>query len=375
MKLIRIAALLAIVSAGGAHAQVPALDHVVVVIMENHSYDQVRFKPYTASLIATASACTRSYAVTHPSLPNYLALWSGNTFGIDNDNCPADGSPFTVDNLGHACQVAGVSWRSYCEELPTAGDPVCSTGGYRRKHAPWTDFSNLDHMNERPLTDLQPDISAGNLPMLVFVVPNQCNSTHDCSVSTGDTWLAGIMPTLINAVGAHGVVILTWDEDDDANGNHILTVFAGAPVKAGYSHTAYVDHYGVLRTICDALGLPPVGAAANVTPVDDIWTPVTAVGPRAADLYAVVAVVPNPFNPQTSIHFVLPRELVVSAGVYAIDGSRVVSLLDGVVFPAGENEVRWDGLDARGGRVASGVYLLRLTTTLGTRVARLVLLE
>jgi phosphatidylinositol-3-phosphatase len=375
MKLIHLAALLATVSACDAQAQVPALDHVVVVVMENHSYDEVRLSPYTASLIASSSACTHSYAVTHPSLPNYLALWSGSTFGIDNDNCPADGSPFTAQNLGHACQVAGVSWRAYCEDLPTAGDPVCSSGGYRRKHAPWTDFSNLDHTNERPLTDLLPDISAGHLPMLAFVVPNLCNSTHDCSISTGDTWLAGIMPVLINAVGSRGVVILTWDEDDDASGNRILTVFAGATVKTGFSHTAYVNHYGVLHTICDALGLPPIGAAASATPVDDIWAPVTAVGPRAAGLYDVVAVVPNPFNPQTSIHFLLPRELAVSAEVYAIDGSRVVSLLDGVVFPAGENEVRWDGLDARGGRVASGVYLFRLTTTLGARVARLVLLE
>jgi len=375
MKLI-IATLLSVLGCSGpAQAQVPALNHVVVVIMENHSYDEVRLKPYTASLIAASSVCTRSYAVTHPSLPNYLALWSGSTFGIANDNCPADGSPFTVSNLGHACEAAGESWRSYCEELPKVGDPVCSSGGYRRKHAPWTDFSSLDHKNERPLTDLLPDISAGKLPTLAFVVPNQCNSTHDCSVTTGDTWLAGIMPTLITAAGSRGVVILTWDEDDDASGNHILTVFAGASVKHAYSHVGTVTHYEVLRTICDALGLPPMGHAALVNPITDIWSPVTAVGPRAAGLYDVVAVVPNPFNPQTSIHFLLPRELAVSAEVYAIDGSRVVTLLDRVVFPAGENEVRWDGLDARGGRVASGVYLLRLTTTLGARVAHLVLLE
>ena len=101
MKFIGIAALAALAAcASSSHAQVPALDHVVVVIMENHSYDQVRLKPYTASLIAISSTCTQSYAVTHPSLPNYLALWAGSTFGIANDNCPADGSPFTAGNLG-----------------------------------------------------------------------------------------------------------------------------------------------------------------------------------------------------------------------------------------------------------------------------------
>ena len=90
MKFIGIAALAALAAcASSSHAQVPALDHVVVVIMENHSYDQVRLKPYSASLIAISSTCTQSYAVTHPSLPNYLALWAGSTFGIANDNCPA----------------------------------------------------------------------------------------------------------------------------------------------------------------------------------------------------------------------------------------------------------------------------------------------
>jgi phosphatidylinositol-3-phosphatase len=376
MKLTRVAtaALCVAVHSSSLHAQVPPLDHVVVVIMENHSYDEVRLYPYTASLILTSSTCTQSHAVTHPSLPNYLALWSGRTFGITNDNCPADGSPFTVDNLGHACEVAGKTWRSYSEELPAAGDPVCSYGGYRRKHAPWTDFSNLDHMNERPLSDLQPDIAAGNLPMLAFVVPNQCNSTHDCPVATGDAWLSSIMPTLIEAVGSRGVVIVTWDEDDGGSSNHILTLFAGESVKAGYAHAGFVNHYTVLRTICDALGIAPMGAAANADSIGDIWRPVTGVNTPARDTIGVT-VVPNPFNPQTSIHVSLPRALLVTGAIYAIDGSRVASLLDHETLPSGDNEVRWDGRNARGQRVASGVYFFRLTTALGARTARLVLVE
>jgi len=102
---------------------------------------------------------------------------------------------------------------------------------------------------------------------------------------------------------------------------------------------------------------------------------VTAVGSPAFNAYDIVAVVPNPFNPQTSIHYSLPRELSVTGEIYAIDGSRVVTLLRGEARPAGANEVRWDGRNASGQRVASGVYLFRLTTTLGARVARLVLLE
>lgn len=102
---------------------------------------------------------------------------------------------------------------------------------------------------------------------------------------------------------------------------------------------------------------------------------VTGVGSPAYNVYDIVAVVPNPFNPQTSIRYSLPRELVVTGEIYAIDGSRVLTLLNGEARPAGENEVRWDGRNASGQRVASGVYLFRLTTTLGSRTARLVLLE
>ncbi len=258
-----------------ALAQVPALDHVVVVVMENHSYNQVRTAPFTASLIAASSVCTQSYAITHPSFPNYLCLWAGSTLGITNNNCPAPGAPFMVANLGQACEAAGVSWRAYCEDLPEAGSAVCSSTGYQRKHAPWTYFGNLDHMNERPLGDLVPDITAGNLPRLAFIVPNQCNSTHDCPVATGDAWLESMIPTLIAAVGARGVVILTWDEDDGANQNNILTVISGPLVKPGYAHTSHTDHFDVLRTICDALGVAAMGNAATAAPIDNIWIPDT----------------------------------------------------------------------------------------------------
>jgi acid phosphatase len=359
-----------------ASAQVPPLDHVIVVIMENHSYDQTRFAPYTASLIARYAKLTQSYAVTHPSLPNYLALWAGSTFNVDNDDCPAPGSPYTAANLGHACEAAGKTWRAYCEDLPSVGSPTCSDAGYRRKHAPWTDFSNLNHNNERPLTDLALDIASAHLPALALVVPNQCHSTHDCSVQTGDNWLAANVPLMLQGMGTHGVLIITWDEDDDYSGNHILTVFAGPRVKAGYSHTQTENHYSVLCTICGVLGIAAPGAAASESPIVDIWTQsLTAVGSPSLNAYNIVAVVPNPFNPQTSIHFSLPRELAVTGDIWAVDGSRVVTLLRDETLPAGDNEVRWDGRNARGNRVASGVYLFRLSTQLGARTARLVLVE
>lgn len=256
-----------------APATPPHLDHIVVIILENRSDDQVRTLPTIASLIASGSVFTQSYAVSHPSLPNYLALWSGSTLGVTSNTCPPPGSPFTAENLGHACEAAGVTWRAYSENLPAAGSSVCSADGslYTRKHAPWTDFANLDHANERPYSDLALDIATGNLPNLAFVVPNNCNNSHDCSPSRSDSWLASQVPPLLAALGPNGVLVITYDEDDGKADNHILTLLVGAPVRAGYEVAERIDHYGILRLLCDGLGLAPFGAAADQAPVLQVW--------------------------------------------------------------------------------------------------------
>ena len=260
-----------IAHAGGG---VPSLDHVIVVVMENKNYDQARATPYVSSLLPGGSSFSNYHAITHPSQPNYVALWSGSTQGVADNTCPAPGSPFMGENLGHACEAAGLTWRAYSEDLPAAGSSDCQVkgGAYARKHDPWTDFGNLDHRNERPYTDLAADIAAGSLPVLAFVIPNNCHNTHSCPIATGDAWLAANLPAMLRAVGPRGVVVLTWDEDDDGPTNRILTVFQGALAKRGYVSDRPVTHYTLLRTICDALGLPPIGAAAYESPIADIWT-------------------------------------------------------------------------------------------------------
>jgi acid phosphatase len=254
---------------------IPHLDHVAVIIMENKSYDEARTPPYTASLIARGTSFSNSYAVAHPSQPNYLALWSGSTMGVVSDACPAPGSPFTSDNLGYACEGAGLTWAAYAEDLPAAGSAVCKSGLYVRKHAPWTNWSNIDHANERPFPDLDSAIAGGTLPNLVFIVPNQCNDTHNagCTAADGDRWLAAHVPALLDAVGRRGLVVLTWDEADLSPTNQILTVFAGAPVKRGFVSSRNVSHYTVLRTITIALGLPAFGAGAVDSAITDAWVP------------------------------------------------------------------------------------------------------
>jgi acid phosphatase len=274
-------------------ANVPAADHVVVVVMENRSVGQVRYQPYTAGLMAAGAWFASSYGIGYPSQPNYFALWSGSTQGVTSDACPAPGAPFGSANLGQACEATGKTWRSYAENLATAGATDCSfdgdasTGLYTRKHAPWTYFSNVDHSNERPYTDLAADLAAGQLPNLAFVLPNNCHNTHDlyvdpsCDVPQGDAWLAANMPPILAALGPNDVLILTWDEDDRNAGNSILTVFVGPLVLPHSVSVRYITHYTVARTIADLLGVPPPGQSATEFPIVDVWDFSTPVPPAS----------------------------------------------------------------------------------------------
>jgi len=258
---------------GATAAKVPSLDHVIVVIMENKNLEQVRTAPYIASLVANGASFSAYYAIAHPSQPNYLALWSGSTQGVTSNQCPLKGVPWSTENLGHLCETSGIAWRAYSEDLPVAGSADCqsSVGDYARKHAPWTNFDNLDHRNERPYTDLAADLSAGRLPSLAFVIPNNNHNTHNRRVPYGDAWLAKNLPPMIDAVGPRGIVVLTWDENDNGPTNRILTVVAGGPVKRGFVSAREVNHFTLLRTICEALALAPPALSAREAPITDIW--------------------------------------------------------------------------------------------------------
>ena len=265
---------------------VPPHDRVVVVVMENKSYDEVRTLPYVASLLLQGATLTNSFAVTHPSQPNYLALWAGGTLGVTNNNCPAPFSPFSNQNLGNACEVAGLRWRAYSENLATAGSSACSFDGnassglYTRKHEPWTQFQNVNHANERPWADLALDIANNTLPNLVYLIPNNCHNSHNsstvgCGVSDADNWLAANLPTVINALGPRGLLVLTWDEDDSSLGNHVLTVLVGPQVVHGATSNQVVNHYTIVRMICEALGFTPFERATGEASIANVWTAVT----------------------------------------------------------------------------------------------------
>ena len=346
---------------GATAAAVPAFEHVAVVVLENHSYDEVRLLSYCATLADSGASFANSFGIAHPSQPNYLALWSGSTQGVKNDTCPPKGAPYSTENLGHACEAAGLTWRAYSENLPAPGSSICATAPelYVRKHSAWRNFTNLNHMNERPFEDLAAAESLGTLPNLVFVCPNQCNNGHDCSLATSDAWLAAHIPALLRAAGPNGLVIVTWDEDDTAISNHIMTLLVGPKVRPGVVSTQSITHFTVLRLICDALGLPPFGGATTEALITDIWTPVPSdVTPGTAIEASLGGAYPNPSHGPTTVELWLPHPQQVQATVFDLAGRRV-RVLD-VARRAGAVNLTWDGLNEAGGRASRGLYLLQV---------------
>jgi acid phosphatase len=243
---------------------------VVVVVMENHSYAEIignPAAPFINELARRGALFIRSYAITHPSEPNYLALFSGSTQGVADDSCPRI---FTGPNLAASLIAASSSFVGYAEDLPGAGSPTCSQGEYARKHVPWPDFSNVPASVSQPFTRW-PAGDFARFPTVSFVIPNLCNDMHDCSVAVGDAWLRTHIGGYADWATRHdSLLILTWDENDGSPGNQIPTILAGQLVRAG-RYAEPITHYSVLATIEAAYGLPPDGQAATVRPITYVW--------------------------------------------------------------------------------------------------------
>jgi acid phosphatase len=332
-----IAAALVVASLGAAlctqrAAALPTPDHVVVVILENHSYSQIVGSPdapFINQLATTGANFTNdptldpgalrsgSHATDHPSQPNYLQLYSGSNQGVVQDGYPGSTSepfssapPFTTPNLGAALFSAGYTFGSYSEGLPAAGSDVETTAdNYARKHNPAVNWQNdvnptanqYSSSVNQPFTTYQ-SIAAGPggfsaLPTVSFVIPNQDNDMHDGTVAQGDAWLLanlGAYYAWASNPANNSLLILTTDEDGDNTAtNQITTIFAGALVVPGnYYETdinllspdvsrtspglptltgTAMNHWNVLATLEDMYGLARIGSSAGRPAITDVW--------------------------------------------------------------------------------------------------------
>ncbi|MEU4244848.1 alkaline phosphatase family protein [Actinoplanes sp. NPDC026619] len=248
----------------------PRPDHVVIVVLENKRYDAVVGDPRTpwiTSLAAGSANMLQFHAETHPSQPNYLALFSGSAQGVTDNNCPHDLG--ARPNLGRQLIDAGYTFTGYSEDLPGAGWRGCGDRGYVRRHNPWVNFSNVPAAANQPYTAFPPDYR--RLPTVSFVIPNLCHDMHDCPKAEGDAWLRReFAPYVAWAKTHHSLFVLTFDEDNRTGGNRIATIVAGAGVRPdGYS--ARVDHYDLLHTLQKIYGLPLTGFAQRRAGMPSIW--------------------------------------------------------------------------------------------------------
>ena len=256
---------------------VPALDHVVVVVFENKETSSVlgssRAAPTFNGYARRYATLTRYFGVTHPSLPNYLALVSGSTHGITTD-CTT--CTVAASSLADTLEAAGKTWKTYAEGLPSPGFLGGLYQRYAKKHNPFAYFRDIaGNANRRanivPLARLATDLRAGGLPDFSLVVPDLCHSMHDCSVAVGDAWLRRTVAPLLRL--PRTAILVLFDEGSTAlrGGGHTPALVVGTAVRPGSAFTGITNHYGALRTIEQAFGLPALGRSAGARPITGIW--------------------------------------------------------------------------------------------------------
>jgi acid phosphatase len=280
-------------------AGVPALDHVFIIVMENQPYGSIigsSAAPYANSLVTTGGLATSYAGVSHPSLPNYLALTGASTYGIASDctTCWVSAS-----NIADTLESNGSTWKAYMESMPSP----CFVGDsypYMQKHDPFIYFNDIRTNTSRcqshvvPYSQLSTDLqSTSSTPNYAFITPNMCNDTHDCVVATGDAWLQQQVPIILSSPAfktQRSLLAITWDEDDGSAGNHVPLILVGSGVGAGLASAVSYNHYSLLHTVEVARGLPTLTTNdASAPAITDLFA--TAPSPSPS---------PSATNPCTS---------------------------------------------------------------------------
>ncbi|MFT3895696.1 MAG: alkaline phosphatase family protein [Anaerolineales bacterium] len=259
---------------------VPNFDHIVIIMFENKEFGTVignSLMPNYNRLAHDYTLLTQYYAITHPSLPNYLALIGGDTFGVTT-NC--NNCFINAPSLPDLIEASGRTWKTYQEDTPTScylGD----TNIYAQKHNPFIYFDPIRLNAARceqsivPLTTLRADLDADSLPNYIFITPNLCNDAHDCSLDISDAWLTDLLGRLVPALDAKGnsyLIVMLFEEGQGTHsccglppvaGGRVPVVLYSPLVKNGFEDATPYTHYSLLKTISVAWGLPLLGHAAE----------------------------------------------------------------------------------------------------------------
>ena len=268
-------ALAALLLPGAARAaSAPSFKKVVVVVLENTSYDEALAQPFMADLAKRGALLSNYHAVAHPSQPNYVALISGSNAGVPDDK------PVTLSrrHLGDLLEAAGKTWGVYAEGYPGNCFLGASAGKYARKHAPFLSFKSVqaDAARCARVTDASgfaDAVRGGTLPDFSLYIPDLNDDGHDTGAPFADDWLKGAFGPLLAAWPSDTLLVVTFDEDDRKNpANQVYAALYGASVAPGSVSADSLSHYSLLKTVEQALGLGTLGAGdASAAAISGVW--------------------------------------------------------------------------------------------------------
>jgi len=265
----------------------PRPDHIVLVVEENHSFDEIignnKDAPYLNELLGHGATFTSFFALRHPSQSNYIQLFSGDRQGVNGDECLENQPLFAAHSLGGELIANGLSFKGYAESMPKPGSTACVAGSYARKHCPWISFADVPKLDSLAFSDFPSDFE--KLPTVAMVIPDLRNDMHDGSISAGDMWLKNHLSAYVEWAKSHNsLLIITWDEDNKHCGfifhtpcdtkppsNRIPTIFSGPMVKQNMVSDKQYTHLDLLKTLEEMYGLPLLGGSQNAIAITDIW--------------------------------------------------------------------------------------------------------
>ena len=276
MMMLLISLVLLLVNLAAAEpARAAAVKRVFIVVLENEAGTAAYQQPFLHKLADEGALVEGSEAVAHPSYPNYLALTSGSTWGIDSDR------QVTLDatHIGDLLEAKGKTWKLYAEGYPGHCFLTKRNGVYTRTHVPFLSYKNIQQNPARcarvvNARELQADIERGTLPDFMMYIPDNNNNGHETSVASADSYLGRTLGPLLKdrRFTQDMLVVVTFDEDDKVHGNHIYTALWGDAVVAGSKPKGRYTHYSLLRTIEDQLGVGTLGREdATAAPITGVW--------------------------------------------------------------------------------------------------------
>ncbi len=271
------------------------VQHVIIILMENEEYSSVigsSSAPYENMVASHYAVAGAYFAVSHPSLPDYLALIAGSTFGVTSDCLPAQ-CTLNSSSIVTLLQSHGLTWKEYAESMPTnCSQSVSADGLYQPKHDPFVYFTGITGTSGTgqtsaycdshvvPLSQFWTDLGENALPNYAFITPNNCDDAHSCPLSTGDQWLSSVVPRIINSSSFSSTALfITYDEGSTNSGfgsnagGQVTCILVSPFAKQGYTSDVQYSHYSLLATVEAIFKLGSLGRNdAGATPMTDIFS-------------------------------------------------------------------------------------------------------